>query len=776
MEFDQAADGKVIKIKDRAFKIRIWKADGKMMPLTDTMLAVDTETHLITDHTVPSGVIAQVCNGSTVDLIGWEDFDAYFGQLALLMPDKILFVFFNASYDLAVLQQPYLYGQLEKDNVIDLAARYCLLGIAEEGYYKHPVSLGSLCKQKLLYNLPKPEDIRLTFRREKMLTVGHCVYGAMDPAATYLLAERMEKQPTEALQTRGIVALDAIQRNGMLIDREYFDSRRGELLDRKLVLEEALNARGYNTNPNATVLDVADAALVAAGLTQRFGKTPSINQAKAFFYYTMAALNEQGPAFVRVLSAHVDGIISKHPDYTSTKIVKETNAVMEDLCRSCLMEELIGCRKSKPFVMLSKLLIENKMAGRSIADILAKAREQYDRHRGWLDPAQEIGPQLFVQQHLAYLEQHEGLHFDRTDGGLLKASKADAWKLKVKGIEDPFLDEYFEYKHIEKLLSTYLNDEHIGPDGRVHPRFNVMVRTGRTSCSEPNLQNVPKADKLREIYVAPPDHVLAAIDYSQLELYTLAQHCYKVLGKSRLREYLNAGLDVHCLLAGRKLGIVTDDNDYDGTEESRKKLKALLDTIKIEYRKPRQHAKEGNFGFPGGLGEERFLSGCQAKGMIDMTIKDAEQLKEMWFKTFPEMKEYMRPTACPSLAGSNQQMYQAVTLTGRLRRYCSFNSACNYPFQGLAADGAKVALWQLYKAGFKVVNFIHDEVIVELPEDSAVEQLAVIEKIMADAMCEILPDMSRIKTESALMRRWYKEAEAVYDQSGKLTVWEPKEK
>ena len=58
-----------------------------------------------------------------------------------------------------------------------------------------------------------------------------------------------------------------------------------------------------------------------------------------------------------------------------------------------------------------------------------------------------------------------------------------------------------------------------------------------------------------------------------------------------------------------------------------------------------------------------------------------------------------------------------TTLTGRVRGRVSFTQARNTPFQGLAADGAKLALWELIRAGYRVVAFIHDEILIELPED-----------------------------------------------------------
>ena len=114
-----------------------------------------------------------------------------------------------------------------------------------------------------------------------------------------------------------------------------------------------------------------------------------------------------------------------------------------------------------------------------------------------------------------------------------------------------------------------------------------------------------------------------------------------------------------------------------------------------------------------------------------------------------------------------------VTLTGRLRGRVSFSQARNTPFQGLAADGAKRAIWKLTLAGFRIVAFIHDEVLIELPVDADhAAEARRIDKIMCDAMQEFTGNVP-IKCEYALMDRWYKQAEAVYDNEEKLLAWNP---
>ncbi len=113
------------------------------------------------------------------------------------------------------------------------------------------------------------------------------------------------------------------------------------------------------------------------------------------------------------------------------------------------------------------------------------------------------------------------------------------------------------------------------------------------------------------------------------------------------------------------------------------------------------------------------------------------------------------------------------TLTGRLRAKASFCARHNTVFQGLAADGAKLGLWHLWRAGFRIVNFIHDEVLVEVPTKSNLaHQAEMIRHLMIKGMKAVVPDV-RVDVEYAASQRWYKKAKVILDQKGKLTTWWP---
>ena len=116
------------------------------------------------------------------------------------------------------------------------------------------------------------------------------------------------------------------------------------------------------------------------------------------------------------------------------------------------------------------------------------------------------------------------------------------------------------------------------------------------------------------------------------------------------------------------------------------------------------------------------------------------------------------------------------TLTGRIRANVRFTAARNTPFQGLAADGMKEALYRLMRAGYRVVACVHDEVIVELPEHGIDHKSAAddVSRVMREAMRDVIQSDLPISCEYALMRRWHKGAKPVFDENGKLLPWEPK--
>ena len=111
------------------------------------------------------------------------------------------------------------------------------------------------------------------------------------------------------------------------------------------------------------------------------------------------------------------------------------------------------------------------------------------------------------------------------------------------------------------------------------------------------------------------------------------------------------------------------------------------------------------------------------------------------------------------------------TYTGRLRANATYSARHNTVFQGLAADGAKLGLWKTWRAGYRIVNFIHDELLVAVPADSNLAFHAeAIGHLMLQGMKAVVPDI-RIGVEYVITDRWYKQAKLSLDSKGRLVPW-----
>ena len=105
-----------------------------------------------------------------------------------------------------------------------------------------------------------------------------------------------------------------------------------------------------------------------------------------------------------------------------------------------------------------------------------------------------------------------------------------------------FIDTYLRFIRIEKTI-TFFKD--LVGNSRVHPRYSLLRNTGRTSCSKPNFQQLPREGDVRSLFVADEGKTFIITDYSAIELSTLAQTLYDRYGSSIMRNKINQGVDLH---------------------------------------------------------------------------------------------------------------------------------------------------------------------------------------------------------------------------------------
>ena len=292
---------------------------------------------------------------------------------------------------------------------------------------------------------------------------------------------------------------------------------------------------------------------------------------------------------------------------------------------------------------------------------------------------------------------------------------------KVKE-EHPIVNAVLEYRNLTKLNSTYVEGMKplIGEDGKIRAHFQQTVTaTGRLSCTEPNLQNIPIRQalgrELRKSFIADDSHVLIGADYSQIELRVLAH----LSGDEELIEAFNRGDDIHKLTASRVLGIPFDD-------------------VSIEER---SRAKAVNFGVIYGM------SGFGLSEELKISRKEAENYINEYFLKHKKVKEYMdnQISSCKTngysetILGRKRSIHE-INASAFMVRQLGERLAMNTPIQGSAADIIKLAMIKVYgklKAEHpetKLLLQVHDELILQTPNESK----DTIKKVLVDCMEEAI--------------------------------------
>ena len=290
----------------------------------------------------------------------------------------------------------------------------------------------------------------------------------------------------------------------------------------------------------------------------------------------------------------------------------------------------------------------------------------------------------------------------------------------------PIVGHVLEYRELTKLKSTYADGllKVIGPDGRIHTRFQMTVTaTGRLSSVEPNLQNIPVRRELgaglRRMFVAAPGNVLVDADYSQIELRLLAH----ISEDENMRAAFLSGEDVHRVTASQVFGIPLEQV----TPEERRRAKAV------------------NFGIVYGI------SAFSLSQDIDVSVAEAKEYMEAYLQRFHGVRDYQK-----NVVERAKEDGYVSTLFHR-RRYLpelkgnftmrSFGErvAMNMPIQGTAADVIKLAMVNVDRRlraegmAAHLILQVHDELIVECPEAEKERAAALLQEEMENAVHYAVP-------------------------------------
>lgn len=286
----------------------------------------------------------------------------------------------------------------------------------------------------------------------------------------------------------------------------------------------------------------------------------------------------------------------------------------------------------------------------------------------------------------------------------------------------PVVAKILEYRTLSKLKSTYCDGlvKVIDKDGRVHSSLNqTETRTGRISSSEPNLQNIPVRSELgkemRKFFVAKPGYVLIDADYSQIELRVLAS----CANDKNMIEAFNNGDDIHTITASQ----VFD-------------LPPMMVTPVM-----RSRAKAVNFGIVYGIGAFSLSKN------IGVSVKEADKYIKDYLNNFNGVRDYMVKTVedakknCFVVSQFGRRRYLPEILSSNgLIRASAERMAMNMPIQGTAADIIKIAMVKVFnkleeqKFNAKLILQVHDELIIEAPEEEKEKVALILKNEMENAV------------------------------------------
>ena len=309
-------------------------------------------------------------------------------------------------------------------------------------------------------------------------------------------------------------------------------------------------------------------------------------------------------------------------------------------------------------------------------------------------------------------------------------------KLKNK---HPIIPAIMEYRMLTKLKSTYAEGllKEIGEDGRVHTTFqNLVTATGRLSSTEPNLQNIPvRTDlgaEIRKMFVPEPGCVLVDADYSQIELRVLAH----IADDKVMQKAFCDRVDIHTATASQVFAVPVEE------------------VTPLQ----RRHAKAVNFGIVYGISEFSLAED------IGVTRHEAREYIDNYLTNYSGVRAYMKQVVADAReTGYTQTLYGRRRYVPELKssnfnvRSAAERITLNTPIQGTAADIIKLAMLRVENAlaenypEAKLLLQVHDELIVECPENQAAEVSALVSREMEDVAQLKVP----LTAEAHYGKSWY---------------------
>lgn len=335
---------------------------------------------------------------------------------------------------------------------------------------------------------------------------------------------------------------------------------------------------------------------------------------------------------------------------------------------------------------------------------LAQLNSKYQIN--WNSSAQ-VADVLFNKEEMPILKKSAKTNKPSADAEVLN-------KLASKGYEIP--QTLLDYKAVNTLNKMFLNrwEDDLGSDKRIHPSFNLTnVVTGRTSCQNPNLQQVPREKSVRGLFSAPKGRCFFEADYSQLELRIAAEYA----NEPTMLEIYRTGGDIHSTTAK----LMTGGREPTKTERSK--------------------AKAVNFGFLYGMLARKFVDYAYNSYGAVFTQREAELFREAFFAKYSRLLPWHKEMEmqCELLGGVSNlfgrfRKLPNIYSSDRFERLSAVRRAINTPVQGTGSDLLISAVTKLNKdlksEGLKIVGTVHDSILGEFPEENKDWIVEYIRKVM----------------------------------------------
>lgn len=331
----------------------------------------------------------------------------------------------------------------------------------------------------------------------------------------------------------------------------------------------------------------------------------------------------------------------------------------------------------------------------------------------------------------------------------------------LKALGCPWADKLLKYRRIsrqKKFLEDWLL--RTSPvDGRLHAQyFQLSTVSGRFSSRKPNAQQIPKRGEdglaMRRLFKATPGRMIVKADFSGIELRIMA----KLSGDKTMIEAFKAGQDLHKLTASKLSGVP-------------------LEQVSKEQR---QAAKSANFGLIYGASAGRFQAAAKEEYGINMTLEDAERIRQAFFSTYRGVKIWHEGQKVSKYRPKkhyfhdiehgyfSRQLISSRTILGRKRIWGWFKQNTlaketelfNSPSQGTGADLIKSVMVELYEIllseghdEIRMIGSIHDELLLEGPETQAQKMAEILKDVMKKVGSKLL-DPVPVDAEVSISTTW----------------------